>query len=127
MRKFMYFQTAAAIAGDDTSEEAILVPADALVAIEPVDASTARMVFAGNGIGNEDGGTNLITVEMDVLAAKFQEFCRQISLFCNASGTAGRWTKDGMVVVASSETNNNKFIHSSVTACNNIKIGTAVA
>ena len=127
MRKFMYFQTAAAIAGDDTSEEAILVPADALVAIEPVDASTARMVFAGNGIGNEDGGTNLITVEMDVLAAKFQEFCRQISLFCNASGTAGRWTKDGMVVVASSETGNNKFIHSSVTACNNIKIKTAVA
>ena len=127
MRKFMYFQTAAAIAGDDATEEAIMVPADALVAIEPVDASTARMIFSGGGIGDEDGATNLITVEMDVLAAKFQEFCRQISLFCNATGSAGRWTKDGMVVVASSETGNNKFIHSSVTACNNIKIATAVA
>ena len=42
----MYFQTAAAIAGDDATEEAIMVPADALVAIEPVDASTARMILS---------------------------------------------------------------------------------
>ena len=125
--KFMYFQTAAAIEGTDTNEEAIMVPADSLIMIEPKDASTARMVFAGKGVGDEDGATNVISIEMDVLAAKFQEFCRQISLFVNATGTAGRWTKDGMLVVASSESGNNKFFHSSVTACNSIVIKTAVA
>ena len=98
MKKYLYFQTATNIEGTDTDEEAIMVPADALVAIEPVDASTARMVFAGNGIGNEDGSTNLITVEMDVLAAKFQEFCRQVSLF-----------------------------HSTVTACNSITVRATTA
>jgi hypothetical protein len=125
--KFMYFQTAAAIEGADATEEAIMVPASSLVAIEPADASTTRMIFSGGGIGDEDGATNLITVELDVTAANFQEFCRQISMFVNATGSAGRWTKDGMLVVASSESGNTKYFHSTVTACNNIKIKTAVA
>jgi len=125
--KFMYFQTAAAIEGADATEEAILVPASALIAIEPKDASTAIMHFAGNGLGDADGATDVISIQLDVLAAKFQEFCRQISLFVNASGTGGRWTKDGMLVVASSESGATSYFHSSVTACNSIVIKTAAA
>jgi len=130
MKKYLYFQTAAAIAGDDATEEAIMVPADSLAAIEPKDASTARMVFSGKGIGNEDGATNLITVELDVASTAFKEFCRQIAKFINAdvlNRDNSAYSKDGFLVVASSVAGDVSYFHSSVTACNNIKIATAVA
>ena len=130
MKKYLYFQTAAAIAGDDATEEAIMVPADSLAAIEPKDASTARMVFSGKGIGNEDGATNLITVELDVASTAFKEFCRQIAKFINAdvlNRDNSAYSKDGMLVVASEESGNNKFFHSSVTGCDTIQIITAAA
>jgi len=127
MKKFFYFQTATAIEGTDTDEEAIMVPVDSLIAIEPATAALIWMHFEGKGLGDEDGATNLISVKLDVTAANFQEFCRQISLFCNASGTSGRWTKGGMLVVASEETGNTKFFHSTVTGCDTIQIKTAAA
>ena len=121
MKKYLYFQSAT-IAGDDTSEEAIMLPADRLTAIEPNDATTASMIFSGQGIGDEDGGTNNVVVQLAVTGAQFQEFCRQIAKFINAdvlNRDNSAYSKDGMLVVA----NQTDTFHSSVTNCVSIYIG----
>jgi hypothetical protein len=94
--------------------------------IEPRDTTEAVMHFAGNGLGDEDGGTNLISVDLAVTAANFQEFCRQISKFINAdvlNRDNSAYSKDGMLVVA----NQTDTFHSTVTDCNGIIIKNAVA
>ena len=130
MKKYLYFQTSAAIEGTDTDEEAIMVPADSLIAIEPKTTTSIAMHFAGQGLGDEDGATNIISVALSVTAANFQEFCRQISKFINAdvlNRDNSAYSKDGMLVVASSESGAVKLFHSSVTACTAITIKTAAA
>jgi len=131
MKKYLYFQTATNIEGTDADEEAIMVPADSLIAIEPKTASAAHMFFAGKGIGNEDGATNLIAVELAVAAANFEEFCRQISKFINAdilNRDNSAYSKDGMLVVANSNTTAGvSYFHSSVTACTSITIKATAA
>jgi hypothetical protein len=127
MKKFFYFAVNSSIDGTDTDEEAIMVPADNLVVIEPNSTTEVTMIFAGEGVGNIGSSAaqakDVIAVQLNVTAANFKEFCRQIALYCNADGTAGRWTKDGMLVVAEGTTG----FHSSVTACASIVIASGTA
>jgi hypothetical protein len=127
MRKFFYFAVNSSIDGTDTDEEAIMLPVDNLVVIEPNSTTEVTMIFAGQGVGNK-GNTDaqakdIIAVQLMVTAANFKEFCRQIALFCNAEGTSGRWTKDGMLTVAEGTTG----FHSSVTSCASIVIASGTA
>ena len=131
MKKYLYFQTATDIEGTDTDEEAIMVPVDSLIMIEPQSATVAQMFFEGKGLGDEDGATDLITVALSVTAANFEEFCRQISKFINAdilNRDNSAYSKDGMLVVANSNTTSGvSLFHSTVTACTSITIKTAAA
>ena len=134
MKKYLYFQTSSAIEGTDSSEEAIMVPADALIAIEPNNTTEVSMIFAGNGVGNigntDAQAKDVITVQLSVAAADFQEFCRQISKFINAdvlNKDNSAYSKDGMLVVASSESGATSYFHSSVTGCLSIVIASGTA
>ena len=131
MRKFFYFAVNSSIDGTDTDEEAIMLPVDNLVAIEPNSTTETTMIFAGRGVGNVGDADaaaanqmkDIVAVQVSVTAANFKEFCRQIALYCNAEGTSGRWTKDGMLTVAEGTTG----FHSSVTGCLSIVIGSGTA
>ena len=135
MKKFLYFQTATDIEGTDTDEEAIMVPADSLIMIEPTTAVAATMTFEGKGIGEKGdadaGMLDTIEVELAVTAANFEEFCRQISKFINAdilNRDNSAYSKDGMLVVANSNTTSGvSLFHSTVTACNSITVRATTA
>ena len=127
MRKFFYFAVNSSIDGTDTDEEAIMLPVDSLIAIEPNSTTETTMIFAGKGVGDKGDADaqikDVIAVQLNVTAANFKEFCRQIALYVNASGTSGRWTKDGMLTVAEGTSG----FHSSVTACTSIVIASGTA
>ena len=135
MKKYLYFQTATDIEGTDTDEEAIMVPADSLIMIEPKSATVATMTFEGKGIGEKGdadaGMLDAIEVELSVTAANFEEFCRQISKFINAdilNRDNSAYSKDGMLVVANSNTTSGvSYFHSSVTACTAISVRATTA
>ena len=131
MKKFLYFQTAVAIEGTDTDEEAIMVPADSLIMIEPTNATAATLTFEGKGIGTHAASDSIDTIEVacSVTAANFQEFCRQISKWINAdpNTSEGRYSKDGMLVVACSLAGSVSLFHSSVTTCNSITVRATTA
>ena len=135
MKKFLYFQTAVDIEGTDADEEAILVPADSLIMIEPTTAAVATLTFAGRGIGEKGdadaGMLDTIEVACAVTAANFEEFCRQISKFINAdvlNRDNSAYSKDGMLVVANSNaTSGVSYFHSTVTACNSITVRATTA
>tara|TARA_R100000664_G_C2742647_1_gene130856 strand:- start:864 stop:1262 length:399 start_codon:yes stop_codon:yes gene_type:complete len=132
MNKYLYFQTATGIDGTDTDEEAIMVPADSLIAIEAgaADEDKLWMHFAGKGIGDVDAATDVISVKLSVTEENFQEFCRQIAKFINAdvlNRDNSAYSKDGFLVVACSLSGSVSYFHSSVTACDLIQIKTAAA
>ena len=132
MKKFLYFQTAVAIEGTDTDEEAIMLPADDLIFIEPTNATAATLTFAGRGIGTHAASDSIDTIEVAcaVTAANFQEFCRQLSKFINAdvlNRDNSAYSKDGMLVVACSLAGSVSLFHSSVTTCNSITVRATTA
>ena len=64
MKNFLYFQTAVAIEGTDSDEEAIMLPADSLIMIEPTNATAATLTFEGKGIGTHAASDSIDTIEV---------------------------------------------------------------